>query len=243
LGSTPGEVTVWDQNFESQFQEPDSDFPHVIRWLEGLAFDPRLEAHTLPERFLAQPASDADIRKLVQALVSLAVRSPMTREALISIPEQLRGPIPERERNMLIALNMRDMYQKATESIGTRGKFVVIYSPDREFIFGDGFHHNIRSPAGMPMGPRILAPMTPRISVLFVRPHMYSTEPRLTTIVTTHEEAEGLNQTIQIYARDEIFYRTERPTICPEFAQGKHLEFADRGNHVDQLIGGIPGVH
>ena len=69
-----------------------------------------------------------------EELVSHAVRSPMTREAAVSLAERFRGPLRGRERNVLIGLNIRNRQRSITDSIGTKGKFVAIYSPNREFI-------------------------------------------------------------------------------------------------------------
>lgn len=76
---------------------------------------------------------------MVESLASLAIRSPMTREAAVSIAERLRGPLPERERNTLITANLRDMHRRAKQAVSERGKATAIFSPHREFVFGDGF--------------------------------------------------------------------------------------------------------
>jgi hypothetical protein len=242
LGAIPGEVTVWDHNFESEFQRADGNFPTTIRWLEGLDREHRPRASTLTSRFLGQSAPEKNLRQLVECLVSLAVRSPMNRHAAVSWAEEVRGKLPERERNVLVASNMQNRQRMNADAFGARGKFAVIYSPDREFIFGDGFFHNITSPAGSPMSPKILAPLTPRMSVLFTIPLRYTTEPKLSTLAITAAEADALNRTVQIYAKDMLFFRSEAPEITEEFRRGMHLCYADPGNPIDTLIHGVPGV-
>lgn len=142
-----------------------------------------------------------------------------------------------------MTLNMRDSHQRTVSLIGTKGKFVILYSPSREFIFGDGFCHNIRSPVQFQLhDPKILVPITPEISVLYARPRQYATEPRLFTFVLKPEEADVLNSAVQIYSRNCIFYRSEKPTIIPDYAGGEHMSYADINNPVDTLIHAIPGV-
>jgi hypothetical protein len=119
---------------------------------------------------------------------------------------------------------------------------MVIFSPEREFIFGDGFYHNFSVPVQHLHNPKMLVPITPWMSVLYTRPMSYRTEPKLVTLVATAAETDALNYAVQVYARKAIFYRSERPTITEAFAQGKHLVFADHRNSVEQLIHFIPGV-
>lgn len=120
LGNTPGEATPWDQNFETEFNNADDRFPAVIEWLKSLDYQPRVGA-SRRMRFVPQPSSDALFGQMVESLSSLAIRSPMTREACVSLAEHFRGPLPEWERNSLITANMRDMHRCAVRAFGVRG--------------------------------------------------------------------------------------------------------------------------
>jgi len=240
LGRKPSESTAWDESFEAEFRQADSDFPRVIEWLEGLDRESRPLAAP-NSRFLKQDADDNRVRMLVEGIVSLAVRSPMAREAAVGLTERLKGPLPERERNGIMGLNMRHCQRMVADSIGTRGKFAIIYSPEREFIFGDGFLHNIMSPSHPPMSPKILVPLTPGISVLYASPLQYTVEPRLSTFVASADEAELLNNTVQVYARNAIFYRSEQPAITADFRHAQHRRYSEP-NPIDNLIQFIPGV-
>jgi hypothetical protein len=242
LSRTPGETTVWDYNFESEFQRADDNFPYVIKWLNGLDREKRSTAFTLTGRFLQQAAPEEKLSLLVEGLVSLCIRSPMSRSAAVSAAEHLRGKLEVRERNALVALNIRYRQQTVADAIGTHGKFAIIYSPDREFIFGDGFLHNLTSPAGPPSQPEMLVPLTPRVSVLLVRPSQYTTEPKLSTLIVSAEEADQLNHAVQIYAKEMLFYRSEQPIIADEFRRGEHLRYSGPNRPIDKLIHSIPGV-
>ncbi len=241
LSRTAGETTVWDQNFEDEFQNADGQFPAVIAWLEGLDYEVRPDGPRR-DRFLPQPATDEQFRQLVESLTSLAIRSPMTREAVVSLAERLRGPLLERERNTLITANLRDMHRRAKQAVSKRGKATAIFSPDREFIFGDGFYHNMTSGSMAPSMPRILAPLTPRLAVLYAVPQRYTVEPRLSTLVISADEAEGLNKVVQIYAGEALFYRADRPELIEEFQRGKHLSFSSSRNIIEDIVHDMPGV-
>jgi len=241
LGNRSGDTTPWDQNFEREFHDADDRFPAVIDWLEGLRYEPRIGKNRR-DRFVPQASSDEQFGQMVESLTSLAIRSPMTREACVSLAERFRGPLPERERNSLITANMRDMHRRAVRDLGISGKATAILSPDREFIFGDGFYHNLTSPAGTPHSPRILVPVTPRLAVLYARPIQYSTEPRLSTLLITADETEALNEVVQVYARNALFYRSEKPEITQDFRAGKHRHYTSSRNVVEQMVHEMPGV-
>ena len=241
LGQEAGDTTPYDQNFEDEFQKADHQFPAVISWLEGLDFQPRV-GFPPRSRFVPQPVTDDEFLMMVESLTSLAVRCPMTREAAVSMAEHFRGPLPERERNKLIAANLRNMHRQAMRSISGRGKVTVILSPDREFIFGDGFYYNFTSGGAAPTLPRILAPLTPRLSVLYAIPQQYSIEPRLSTLMIDAHEADELNLVVQIYSRNALFYRSEKPKITNEFRGGEHLCFGSSNNVVETILHNMPGV-
>jgi hypothetical protein len=237
LSDDPDEHTVWDESFEREFDVADSSFRNVIQWLQTLPHEHR--DGPIYQRLKPCEVDEGRVSALVEGLVSLAVRSPMTREACVSIAERFRGPIESRERNRIIGLNMRHMHRNTVRSIGTRGKFVAIYSPDREFIFGDGFYHNITSPGNAPMSPRILAPLTPHLAMLYARPTSYSNDPKFMTLVVGADETKFFNEIVQVYSREAIFYVNERPDITDDFRAGKHRQYGF-DNPVERLVAAIP---
>lgn len=241
LGREPGASTPWDQNFEPVFHQADDRFSAVIDWLESLTFESRM-GQGRRSRFLPQPSADELFAQMVESLTSLAIRSPMTRESCVSSAEHFRGPLAERERNSLIALNMRDMHTRAVKAFGVRGKATAIWSPDRELVFGDGFFHNLISPSGPPHSPSILAPLTPRLAVLYAIPTRYMVEPRLSTLVIGAGEADALNRVVQIYARDKLYYRSEKPVLAEEYRACKHLRLSGPGHFIEEMIHSMPGV-
>lgn len=246
LSKNPEEQTPWDENFELIFDKADGGFPSVISFLQSLERKEVARAKTLSKRFVPQDINEQKILQLVESIVSLAIRSPMQRELAVGVAEAVRGKgrLPERERNTLIALNMRDSHERAVSQIGTSGKFAVLYSPKREFIFGDGFFHNIRSPVQPYQinSYKMLVPLTPEISVLYAQPRQYKTEPRFFTLVVAPIEVDALNDVVQIYSRNSIFYRSEKPTLLSHYEEGVHKSYSDVNNPVDKIITAIPGV-
>ncbi len=178
----------WDQSFERVFDRADGAFPDLISWLESLERSPVRGVKELRDRFVVQPCTDDELCRMSECAVSLAVRGPMNREAAVALAEHIRGPIKTSEREALIGLNMRNSQRVVADSIGSRGKFVAIYSKTKEFVFGDGFFHNVRNAQMAPHSPKILVPLTPHISILVCRPTSYMTEPRLCTLVLEDHE-------------------------------------------------------
>lgn len=241
LGKKRGDATTWDTSFEGEFDRADGNFPSVISWLQSLQSEFRSDLG-LRDRFLPQPAENDQLRLLTECVVSLAVRSPMNREASVSIVERLRGTISGPERDALIGLNMRNSQRLIADAIGERAKFAVLISREREFNFGDGFFHNVKAVTSRPPGPKILAPITPNLSVIISRPVAFRVEPRLSTIVLSERETECCNHAVQVYSRQAIFFRSQQPTVGHDFACGQHREFATSDNPVENLIGSIPGI-
>lgn len=236
-----GESTGWDHSFEDEFSKADAGFPKVIEWLNSLEFHDR-RGEPISKRFVPQHIPDEILPLLIEGIVSLAVRSPKTRETGVSLAEKLRGDIPPRERNVLIGSNLRGVQRRVVENIGGGGKIGIIYSPDREFIFGDGFFHNIYAGGNAPLSPTMMVPLLPRISVLYARPMQYRPDPLCATNVFSADEAEDLNKTVQVYARNALYYRSEKPEIIPDFARGAHRVFKE-GNHlIEQITRTLPGV-
>jgi hypothetical protein len=241
LSGMPGGASPWDENFEPEFDRADNEFPSVISWLEGLVKVP-LEERSLLGRFSPQSATDGQLAVLAECVISLAVRSPMNRSAAVALAEHYRGNVPNPERNALIGLNIKKSQRVASDATGSRAKFVVIYSPKKEFVFGDGFCSNISGPINGVYSPRILVPVTPEISVLIVRPMSYGTSPKLVSITFEPDEAVALNEVVQVYSKDMVIYRSEAPLLLPDYKLGAHRRY-NGYSVVDMLVDSIPGVH
>lgn len=231
-----GTSTPWDLSFEDEFDEADNYFPELLAWLERLERRPTTYPR-LRDRFISQAAGDERLRRLTECVVSLAVRSPMNREASVATAEYLRGPLKNPERERLITLNMRNAQRLAADRIGSSAKFAVLFSSGKEFVFGDGFFHNVEG-----VVPRIVAPITPEIAVVVTRPIAYMTDPRLCTVVLNAAEVDACNHAVQVYARNALYFRNDMPIVNEAFARGEHLQYADADNPMDELVSSVPGI-
>jgi hypothetical protein len=240
MHSDPNVQSAWDENFEGKFQDVDSHFPRLLDWLDEVRAASVASSSGASTTFVPLAVSEDRLEWLSKGLISLAVRSPRCRAMAVGLADRLRGPIPTRERNRLIGLNLRDTFERAVENIGTQGKFVIILSPEREFIYGDGFFHNVQPPMATSISPTILAPLLPHVSVLFVRPIQFSVEPKVHTFIASERDVEALNQTVMVYSCDRVFYRHHRPELTDDFKKGRHLVYNGE-NPISNFIKHIPG--
>lgn len=238
-----GAPSHWDESFECEFDDADTHFPQFIDWLGQLPRRKDAPSDGLRDRYMPVEATDQELLRAVECVVSLAVRSPMNREASVSLVEGLRGrSLPRTEREALTGLNLRRRQALIVDEINTRAKFVVIFSPKREFIFGDGFYHNVSCARPPLIKVEILAPITPWISVLICRHTQYMKNPQLSSIVLNESEVENLNLTVQIYSKNAVYFRDTVPTPHAAYLAGEHREFTDALNPVSCLIHGTPGI-
>jgi len=65
-------------------------------------------------------------------------------------------------------------------------------------------------------------------------------EPRLVTMRLLPKEVRFLNDTVQVYARDYLFFRSERPEINSDFSRHEHRQY-ERHHSVwlDSLIDAV----
>ena len=215
----------WDTTIEPIFQDADSYLPGVIKYLSLLESKATSDRTPFEERLLAQPLP-SDIRaQLGECLASLIARSPAFRHEMKLTADYCRDGLPYRdkfdERN-LIVLNINQHYSQMVNSLKSGGKIVVLFSETAEFIFGDGFLHNIDGTFGS--GGKCLVPLTPSMSVGFFAPGSYWTNPNNVTIRLSQAEVRICNEISQIYTRDYVYYRSQRPEIIPAFQRREFLQ-------------------
>lgn len=235
-----GIPTPWNHTFEDEFDKADSSFSRVINWLQEIAT--LHEGHHEELDFKPISCSNDMWSYLAECTASLVIRSPKFREYAVSFAEKLRGPLPKQERKILISGNLMHKQKELSQLLNTSGKFVVFLSNMDEYIFGDGFYQNVpASNIFSSHGTRILIPITPNITILYIRPTSYIKEPRFTITHTPKNVVDFLNDTIQTYSKNELFFRQKIPVLSEHFTISKHLEYGPP-DPIDKLINLIPGI-
>jgi hypothetical protein len=231
--------TIWDESFEHTFQMADDNFAGIVRWLQTLSSS--ILARDTPFAARLTPLTLSRDRQmlLAECLASLIVRSPSLRHRIRLTTEYYRERIGLRDptaRHSLIAASVRGGQRVLARAMATRGKFAVLFAGEAEFVFGDGFLHNIHDVANAPMNPCCLVPLTPEIAVLYVAPSQYRTYPKAFVVNLTLSEVGFVNDMVQIYAKRYLYFRNIYPVIHSAFQRDEHLEFEyDRHSWITAL--------
>ncbi|MFB0875081.1 MULTISPECIES: hypothetical protein [unclassified Sphingobium] len=126
----------------------------------------------------------------------------------------------------MVAAVIKDLYLDYAKRIHRSGKFAFLYAPEgKEFIFGDGFLHSFLPVRGGPLEAHCLIPLSPFVTVLWFYPARALIKPLAVTIQLTDEETLFCNQTIQVYSKDFIYFRSVEPEICEGFAAGERIPY------------------
>lgn len=219
--------TVWDESFEKTFAKADDAFPSLISWLRSLASPVVAKVGPFAERLTPLVVTKERQDMIGECLASLIARSPSFRQRISKTAEYYRGrfgfkdPAPDKS---LIGLSVRGAQKEFSNTLKSGGKFVVLFSGQQEFIFGDGFLHNFSS-AHRPLAPRCLVPLTPEIAIFYTRPMQYGTYPKGLVLNLVPEEVAFVNRTVQVYANRFVFFRSIHPVVDEVFGQCQHLEF------------------
>lgn len=225
LGVSP---TPWDFSFEHTFQEADDAFPRLVEWLRTLSSPIRPTDVAFAHRMTPIALSDAMHATLAKCCASLIVRSPSLRSQVRLSTEDLRKRIGLRDfsaNKSLVGMNVRGGQAELTRAIDRGGKFAVLLAGEQEFIFGDGFMHNVASVTGPIHSPSFLLPLTPEIAVFYTRPSSYRSYPKAFVMNLTSEEVAFVNLTVQVYSARHLFFREIYPVIDDAFTRGEHLQF------------------
>ncbi|MDX9988193.1 hypothetical protein [Thiothrix unzii] len=230
--------TPWNSTIEHFFDEPDKKFPKIVRWLESIKRDCK-DINASEISLSTDQIEDNNFDVTRECLISLIVRSPKYRNAQAAFVEHYRGELDKKERKLLIAANINQKYNMLVQHSKGAGKLGLLFSNDYEFIFGDGFYTNVGASTQSLFGVKALIPLTPNIAVIWSSPMTYSTYPRLMSMQVDREIVELVNYSVQVYSKEYLFYRTQKPNLATEFKRCEHLVFNGTDNPVTKLINSL----
>lgn len=219
---------LWDSSFEPIFNTADSEMSELVEWLLGLDTNTADPNGEITPRILAQPLPEQRQHQMARCVASLAARSPRTRNAIQLTTEYYRGRVGlenAKADKTLIALNQRGLYDAYCQSLEGFGRWAVLFSDATEFIFGDGFLHNFPATTYPMHGSKCVLPLTPTITIIYMRPMSHPTEPKLVTIRLDNRETAFFNRTVQIYSKDFLFFRSQKPELITAFTDAQFYEY------------------
>lgn len=229
----------WDETFEPSFNSADGSFPPLVEWLGSLESGAERPYDSLDRRFRPHDLLPFYTHALAICIASLVSRSPLVRERIRKGIEAFHNEHAikgYKAPDHLIAMNRRHMASDCAKHLESGGRFIVLFSNSVEFIFGDGFLNNF--PTSMPFSTafKCVLPITPGISVIYVRPVQYRMLPKLQSITLSDEEVHYFNDLVHIYSAKEVFYRSQKPRPNINF-DGEHREFKyHREDFLDSFI-------
>jgi hypothetical protein len=216
----------WDFSFESQFDDIDSRIPNLTTDL--LSFEAKTsDALTqINERLTAHVVEKDFVDQIGLTLASLITRSPRNRNTMAVTTEYYQkrmGFSDLKADKNLINMNISNKLKVIGRNFNG-GKYIVAYTDEQEFVFGDGFYTNMAHESSV--GHRkTVVPITPLMAVIYTRPSHYFTTPNFITIRLAKQEVLLFNELIQIYSRDQLFYRSQKPILSDAFRRQEFLQY------------------
>lgn len=230
----------WDTTFEPIFNEPDNEMAAFVQWLSTLEASLATPDRPMVERILPQPLPEERALQIARVTASLLARSPSIRASIKRTTEYYRRSFglgdPTADKT-LIAANQRGLYYAYRKRM-MHGRWAILFSAEKEFIAGDGFLHNFpASQDTLNSGLKLVLPILPTATIVYMSPMQYPSEPRMVTLRLAADEVEKLNAITQVYASGFLFYRDDKPELSEAFQHGEHRQFQYHGHHwLDPLL-------
>jgi hypothetical protein len=253
-GHTAFKGSFWETNFESEF-DIDNEVHRVVdglRALKPLGRTPS-EFLTLLRFLFKRNRSLRDMckfyqideklhRNLLLFILSLLIRSPAARARYENYPSILGLPSDEEVGKM----NMRQTFKIAKnlcrEGYLSNQYFVLIHSPIRKFVFGDGSLDWLTNGLNANrLDGRVLIPLTPHICVYFCTPRSMRTYPNCASFSAAPWIVDWINDITQIYARDKLFYKGKPPKLSDAFRRRQFLVHSEYSDELIDMLDDVAG--
>ncbi|KEO90547.1 hypothetical protein EH31_10695 [Erythrobacter longus] len=230
----------WDSTFEPIFNKPDNEMADFVQWLATLETAIQAPNRPMVERIAPQPLPEERATQLARITASLLARSPSIRASIKRTTEYYRQNFglanPTAEKS-LIAANQSGLYDAYCKRM-MYGRWAILFSDELEVTAGDGFLHNFpASQDALNSGLKLVLPILPTATIIYMSPMQYPTEPRLVTLRLSANEVKQVNAITQVYASNFLFYRGDKPEVTEAFRCGEHRQFQYHGHDwLDPLL-------
>lgn len=238
--------SVWESNFENEF-DIDNEIHKSILALQGIKPFGRTpkEYFALIKMLGKKNRSLRDVskfyqldedlhRNLILLIFSLLIRSPRNRSRYERYGEiNGRPPDPNTGKDNIVQnyLIAKKLCQKGPIS---NQFFVLMHSPSKKFIFGDGSLDWITGGlVANRIDGRALLSLTPHLCVYFCTPISMLSTPNCASLHIAPWMVDWVNDITQIYSKDKLFFHGKPPKITDAFRRRQFLEHAEK---IDVLI-------
>lgn len=212
----------WETTIEHYFDAADGFMPTMVEWLSSFR---TTNPQNGKPKYLRQEDESKELDLIRECIVSLIVRSPKFRNSIDATVKEFRGEIEKKESKLLIASNINQKYRAIVECTKGSGKFAVLFSDDKEFIYGDGIYTNMNIHTQDSSLLKAVVPITPNMVLIWSCPTAYTSNPRLTASLASEQDIFLINHSVQVYSKDYIFYRSQTPKLISSFKDGHHKRY------------------
>ena len=255
-GHTIFRSTVWESNFEDEF-DIDNEVHEIISALQGM----RPFGRTLKEFFTLIKMlgkknrslrdmcnfylMDEDLhRNLLLLIHSLLIRSPGKRSRYEGYPKMIDLPPDEEVGKGNMVQNYRIAKTLCQEGLISNQYFVLMHSPLKKFIFGDGSLDWLTSGlVANRINGRTLLPLTPHLCVYFCTPMSMRSTRNCASLSVAPWMVDWVNDITQIYSKDKLFFLGKPPKITDAFRQRQFLEHKEKADALIDMLDEIAGIN
>ena len=254
-GHTMFRGSNWETNFESDF-DIDNEVHVIIDTLKGLKPYGRSPSELIAlmtlllrkDRALRDLCKFYDLneelhRNLLLLIHSLLIRSPAKRFRYEHYPKMIGLPPDENVGKANLSQNYTIAKKLCRKSSISNQYFVLLHSPLKKFIFGDGSLDWLTDglSAGRIAG-RAVVSLTPRLCVYFCTPMRMRPSPNCALLSVAPWMVNWINEITQIYSREKLFFLGKAPMLTEEFRGGKFLEHKKRADELIDMLDDIAGI-
>lgn len=254
-GHTVFRRSVWESNFESEF-EIDSEVHNIILGVRNLKplgraisdFPDLIRLFGKKDRRLADLCKFYHVdeklhRDLLLLVYSILIRSPANRSRYEGYPEVIGLPPDEEVGKYNIAQNYRIAKRLCESGFISNQYFIFLHSPFKRFIFGDGCLDWLTSNLiANRIGGRALLPLTPHICLYFCTPMSMRSTPNCASLSVAPWMVDWVNQSTQIYSKGKLFFTGKPPKLSPVFYQNQFLQHKEQADEFIDMLDEIAGV-
>ncbi len=254
-GHTMFRGNVWESNFEDEF-DIDNEVHEIISALRSMKPFGRApkEFFTLIKLLRKKDRTLRDVckfyhfdeklhRNLLLLIHSLLIRSPGNRSRYEGYPKMI-GLSPDEEvgkANML--QNYRIAKDLCLDGLISNQYFVLLHSPLKKFIFGDGSLDWLTSAlVGNRINGRALLPLTPHLCVYFCTPMSMRSTPNCASLYVAPWMVDWVNEITQIYSKDKLFFLGKPPKLTDAFSRHQFLEHKERTDVLIDMLDEIADI-
>lgn len=254
-GHTIFRGTVWEDNYEDEF-DIDNEVHKIIPALQGMKPFGRTpkEFFALIKMLGKKDKSLRDMckfyhldeelhRNLLLLVHSLLIRSPGNRSRYEGYPKMIGLPPDEEVGKGNMVQNYRIAKKLCQKGLISNQYFVLMHSPLKKFIFGDGILDWLTSGlAAHRINGRTLLPLTPHLCIYFCTPMSMRSTANCASFSTAPWMVDWVNDIIQVYSKDKLFFHGRPPKITDAFRQRQFLEHKEKTDALIDMLDEIAGI-